>query len=345
MTRQAISKLVIASIVTTGLSGCQTASRWAWWNRGDGESTVAQSAAPTLPSAAATPQAVDVPGLEPASSPSAANLAAAQSPGSVPNRSLPAASDATIANAPFASYSTTNAAPVSSAAVSGMSPASRSTTPATAIASVPPSGPYDPNGYKASEPFAVAPSIPFDGAAGNPLRTAAATVDRYSMPTANSQTQPVDSPYAAASAAASVSAAATPKDRYVLPTVAATNSQQTDTGSVSSSVAAAPPKNSPEAAFANSPAPAASQPAASQPAVVTNAIDVAPDSASTVQLSTPAGKFRPGGTSDYTAANATDHIEVASLPDTAKPTSPAGTSVPWSPPSAAPADTERIGTY
>ena len=85
MTRQAICTLVIASIVTTNLSGCQSASRWAWWNRNDSASTVAQSTAPTLPSEGATPQAVDVPGLEPASSPSAANLAATQSPANASN--------------------------------------------------------------------------------------------------------------------------------------------------------------------------------------------------------------------------------------------------------------------
>src|SRR5688572_14785720 len=99
MTRRALFPLVVGSVVAAGLAGCQSASRWAWWkNQDESASTVAQSSAPALPSQGATPQAVDVPGLEPASSPSAANLAAAQSPSSSPALSLPASSASTIAN-------------------------------------------------------------------------------------------------------------------------------------------------------------------------------------------------------------------------------------------------------
>ncbi|HEY3394861.1 MAG TPA: hypothetical protein VGK58_19305 [Lacipirellulaceae bacterium] len=335
MTRQAIWTLVIASIVTTGLSGCQSASRWAWWTRDDSTSSVVQSTAPTLPSEAATPQAVEVPGLEPASSPSAANLAAAQSPANVPNPWLPTSSAATLANAPLANYPVTLATPGSSPAVSGTSPASQPTTPA--IASVPPSGPYDPNGYKSSEPLYAATSRQFQPAAGNPLRIATESDDRYALPSASNLAGQVDPEYPAITNAPSTAATAEPLvDRYALPAVAANNSPEAG----SNNSVAASNKSASEAAFASSPAPAASQPTA-----VTSAIGVAPVTTATVQLSTPTGKYRPGGTSDYMGAGASQHIEVAALPAADKPVSPAGTNGPSSTPAAAPAASGGIGTY
>jgi hypothetical protein len=334
MTRQAISTLVIASIVTAGSAGCQSASRWAWWNRDDSTSSVAQSTAPTLPSESATPQAVEVPGLEPASSPSAANLAAAQSPANVPNPWLNASSAATLANAPLANYPMNRATPGSSPAVSGTSPASQPTTPAAAIASVPPSGPYDPNGYKSSEPLYAATSRQFQPAVGNSLRTATATDDRYALPSASNLAAQVNPANPAITNAPSTAATTEPLvDRYALPTVAANNAQKTE----SDNSVAASNKSAPDAAFASSPAPAASQPTAG-----TNAIAVTPVTTAAVQISTPAGKYRPGGTSDYTGAAASQHIEVAARPAAAaNPVSAAGTNDPWSPPAAS----GGIGTY
>ncbi|HJQ79687.1 MAG TPA: hypothetical protein VJ828_07010 [Lacipirellulaceae bacterium] len=337
MTRQAIWTLVIASIVTAGSAGCQSASRWAWWNRDDGTSSVAQSAAPTLPSESATPHAVEVPGLEPASSPSAANLAAAQTPTNAPNPSLPASSAATLANAPLANYPMTLTTPGSNPAVSGTSPVSQPTTPAAAIASVPPSGPYDPNGYKSSEPLYAATSRQFQPAVENPLRTATASDDRYAVPSASNSAAQVDPAYPEFTNAPSTAATSEPlADRYALPTVAANNSQETG----SSNSVAALNKSAPEAAFASSPAPAASQPTAG-----TNAIAVTPVTTAAVQISTPVGKYRPGGTSDYTGAGASQHIELAALPAAAKPVSPAGTNGPSSAPAATPAASSGIGTY
>jgi hypothetical protein len=337
MTRQAISTLVIASILTAGSAGCQSASRWAWWNRDDSMSSVAQSSAPTLPSESVTPHAVEVPGLEPASSPSAANLAAVQSPANTPNTSIPASSAATLANAPLANYPMTLATPGPSPAVSGNSPASQPTTPAAAIASVPPSGPYDPNGYKSSEPLDAATSTPFQPAAGNPLRTATASDDRYALPNGSYPAAQLDSAYPAFTSARSAAVTTEPPaDPYALPAVATSNVQETG----NNNSVAAPNKSASEAAFANSPAPNASQPTA-----VTSAIGVAPVTTATVQLSTPTGKYRPGGTSDYTGADASQHIEVAARPAAAKPASPAGTNDPWSPPAATPAASGGIGTY
>jgi hypothetical protein len=323
MTRQAISTLVIASIVTA--AGCQTASRWAWWNRDDA-STVAQSTAPTLPSQAATPQAVEVPGLEPTSSPSAANLAAAQSPTNASNPALPATPAGSLANVPLANYPASYTAP----AVSNTLPASAtpaSAPPAAAIASVPPSGPYDPNGYKPSE--SAETSVPFDPSGANPLRTAAA-VDRYALPNAGTSVAQMDSAYALASASPTSDTPPAATDRYAL-------ASEPETGSNSS--LAAPKKSASEAAFANSPA-------ASQPSAVTNAMDVAPAPSATVRLSTPAGKYRPGGTSDYSGASASPPIEVAARPPAVQPASSERPSDPWSPPAGStPASSGTIGTY
>jgi hypothetical protein len=337
MTRQAISTLVIASIVTAGSAGCQSASRWAWWNRDDSTS-VAQSTAPTLPSAAATPQAVEVPGLEPASSPSAANLAAAQSPANAPNPSIATLSAATLANAPLANYPMNPATPGSSPAVSGTSPASQPATPAAAIASVPPSGPYDPNGYKSSEPLYAATSRLFQPAVGNSLRTATASDDRYALPSASNSAAQVNPANPDITNAPSTAATTEPLvDRYALPTVAANNAQKTE----SNNSVAASNKSAPEAAFASSPAPAASQ-----LTVGANAIGVAPVTTAALQISIPAGKYRPGGTSDYTGTDASQHIEVAARPAAAaNPVSAAGTNDPWSPPAATPAASGGIGTY
>jgi hypothetical protein len=212
-------------------------------------------------------------------------------------------------------------------------PASQSTTPAAAIASVPPSGPYDPNGYKPSESFASETSVPFDPSGANPLRTAAA-VDRYALPNSGSSVAQVDSTYAAAATSpASATSPAAAVDRYALPAVAANEPPASNH--------AAPKKSASEAAFANSPAPAASQPSA-----VTNAMDVAPAASATVRLSTPAGKYRPGGTSDYAGAGASQPIEIAARPSAVQPASPASPSDPWSPPAAStPASSGSIGTY
>jgi hypothetical protein len=58
-----------------------------------------------------------------------------------------------------------------------------------------------------------------------------------------------------------------------------------------------------------------------------------------VQLPSPPGQYRPGGTSTYPAAAPAQHIELATRPTppaSANPpsqeTAPAGSSVPWAPP-------------
>jgi hypothetical protein len=347
MTRRAIFPLVIGCVVTAGLAGCQSASRWAWWkNQDDSASTVAQASAPALPSEGATPQVVDVPGLEPASSPSAANLAAAQSPSNSPSVSLPASSASTIANAPLANYPPGGMPTSAGSANSASLTASETTTASSEIASVPPSGPYDPYGYKANGSYAAAATTAYEPPTGNPLRNSAPTADPYAMPVA-STTPAVDPQYAAATSPASADTTTPTIDKYALPP----NVAQVSTNSNPTSPAPAyPSRSSPEAAFANSPAPGSSQTASAAEASTSgatsaNAVEVTPGTTATVQLP-PAGKYRPGGTSDYSMATESQHIEVAALPATPQATAPAGASDPWSPPaSTTPATGGGIGTY
>jgi hypothetical protein len=344
MTRRAIFPLVISSFMAAGLAGCQSASRWAWWkNQDDSASSVAQASAPALPSEGATPQAVDVPGLEPASSPSAANLAAAQSITGSPSVSLPTSSASTIANAPLANYP-----PAGTAATAGSSTSASlsqsETTGASAIASVPPSGPYDPYGYKGNSSYSAAATTAYEPPASNPLRNSETTADPYAMPVENT-THAVDPQYAAATSPAAETTTPT-IDKYALPPMAAQSSATTNP---MSTPAAYPSPSSAEAAFANAPTPGSSQTAsaaATSASSATSAIDVTPVTTATVQLPQ-AGKYRPGGTSDYAIAAESQPIEVAALPAApqAAPAS-ARASDPWAPPAATtPVTGGGIGTY
>jgi len=347
MIRRAIFPLVIGSVVTAALAGCQSASRWAWWKNQDNSATsVAQSSAPALPSAGATPQAVDVPGLEPASSPSAANLAAAQSPSSAPSVSLPAGSESTIANAPLANYSSAGTATTTGSANSSLS-ASDMTKASSPITSVPPSGPYDPYGYQARNSYAAATTTAYEPPAGNPLRSSAPTTDRYPMPAVNT-TPAADPQFAFATTSAPTGTTPSTVDKYALPPFVA---QASPESSVYSSAASYPNPSSPAAAFANSPTPGSSQAVTAvetktRSTMAATPIEVTPVTTATVQLPPP-GKYRPAGTSDYSTTTESQHVEVAALPTQPQAVSPAGASDPWSPPtSTAPATTSGvIGTY
>jgi hypothetical protein len=76
---------------------------------------------------------------------------------------------------------------------------------------------------------------------------------------------------------------------------------------------------------------------------VINVSNAAPTATATVQLSTPPGRYRPGGTSDYSAA-ASQHIEVAALPATAEPATSAAARSP-APTSSTSGGSGAIGTY
>jgi hypothetical protein len=260
--------------------------------------------------------------------------------------SLPASSASTIANAPFANYSSAGTTATTGSANSSLS-ASDTTTASSAIARVPAAGPYDPYGYKASNPYAAATATAYDQPAGNPLRSSAPTTDRYPMPAAGT-TPATDSQYASAAVPGSPESIPSTIDKYALPAITA---QSMPDSNVNNSAAAYPAISSPAAAaFANSPTPGASQAVSAVEASTPSAtgaspIEVTPVTTATVQLP-PAGKYRPGGTSDYSATTESQHVEVAALPASPQPASPAGGSDAWPPPaSTAPTTSGGIGTY
>jgi hypothetical protein len=353
MTPPAIHKLAIASIVTLGLTGCQSGPRWAWWKHPDGAgntSAVAQATAPVLPSQEANPQPVDVPGLQPAASPSAANLAAAQAPAGVPALSLPATSASTIANAPLANYPPSSSPATTLSSTSSPDQSLTMPSSSTLIANVPPAGPYDLNGYKAADSIATTAATAVRQTAVNPGGYAATTTDRYATPAANTPLPPVDAQFAAASTMPPVAApVAGVIDRYAAPALTANDVKDM---SANSSEVPQPLHDTLSTAFAASPVPITPpQVAAAQASTLSpipgSPIDIAPSSAATVQLSLPPGKYRPGGTSDYTDVATSQRLEVATRPTPPQTTSsPVSASDPWSPPaSSMPASGGAVGTY
>jgi hypothetical protein len=354
------------------LSGCQSGPRWAWWKHDSApdSSAVARSAAPALPSAQTTPQAVAVAGLTPGAPPSSANLAAANPPavGATavpPSMSIPVTSSATVANAPQAAYpnaanaladkltsspnamskSATGALPTASLPTSP--PGSVTSQPLTA-ASTPPSGPYDPKAYK---PGSAVASSGLD-----PAGDTSSDVDRYGMSSA--ARSPLSTPLTASQPAATA-----PENHYgAMP-------------STTAPVAPAPTAMMPSSPLAQSPAgmsdrygnpttsPAPTNMMPTTPLPVAPSAPTTTASMSASPLSTPAAyptpavrstasaaQYRPGGTSSYSAGATTPPVEIASRPSpvssTTKPAvtpgvTPGAGSEPWTPsaPSAIPTAT------
>jgi hypothetical protein len=241
------------------------------------------------------------------------------------------------------------------------------TTPQTAaLANVPAAGPYDPNAYQASASLAASqpggtttPAVDRYGsypmaaqpASVSPVSvpkltptTSTAAVDRYALPaTATSAPYtPSQSPsgdrYATALPASPVSVNSQPSsaasDPYgPLPNIASVAAPTTSFASQAAPAGAA--ANTAPAALSSAPAPgfAAGPVAAEQaPAAAT----------ATVQIKSPAGQYRPGGTSSFTSTAGGNRIDVASRPGapatspTSAPTSTTPPSDPWAPQPAPP---------
>jgi hypothetical protein len=328
---KAVRALCITAVVA-GLAGCQSSPRWAWWKpkeAAEDTSLLARSAAPALPSSQSTPQVVESGNLQPAAPPSSANLAAAGTQPTVPAISLPGPSPGTLANAPAAQYPPTGSPSATSSqgalnAISATPSAAASpivgitvpnSAPPVAATSVPAAGPYDPNGYRPGTAIATTSTDGESSAASEPNSTPVA--DRYALAPANAS-RPAASPSA---------------DRYAMP-------PQTP---VAAPVADDHYGRELSDRYSDSPATPAT------PVMATAA--PAPNSAATVQLSAPAGQYRPGGTSSYVSGSANQQIEVASRPaPTASadvtPQGVAPASVPWSPPiNASPESVPGTRTY
>lgn len=325
MRLSAIRMLMIAGIVA-GSVGCQSGPRWAWWKRDqapEDTSLVARSAAPTLPSAASTPQAIAATGLQPAAPPSSANLAASGAPPAIPSISIPTTSPSTtIANAPLAAYPSANVAPAASiAATSPVAAPAGSVSAGTplqsaAVASVPSTGPYDPKGYQPTTLLAATP-------AGTP-GSATPDPDRYSMAATDATLPPTPDRYAPA---ATPAVTPTGMDRY----------GQVQPDRYGGSATTPQVGQSPAIAVQSMPATAAIAPPI---ATATAPMAAAPGVAATVQLTSPPGQYRPGGTSSYTSGGSAQHVELAARPAPPVPSyaptpqagaSPTGTSIPWTP--------------
>jgi hypothetical protein len=322
--------------------------------------------------------------LQPTASPSSTNLASTGSTLSTTPLGVQPASPATITNAPLATYPTTGAPPASDVPplnVASTRPATAGTVPSrtatpnasgltaaqqtAALASVPAAGPYDPNAYRpsaslaASQPsgttpatdrygsYASAAPLASDPPASTPISTSAA-VDRYALPAATTSSAP--GPAASAdryATAPSVStgvvnsqAGTAAMDPYgPLPGSAPISPNTTG---LASSAAPAEPAATTEPANLSSVPPnaiAAETAAAAQAPVAATA---------TVQIQSPAGQYRPGGTSSYTSTAGGNRVDVASRPGapaTSTPSVPASTtpaSDPWTPQPAPPTSTPPV---
>jgi hypothetical protein len=331
--------IVFAAII--GMVGCQSGPRWAWWKRDaapDDTSLVARSAAPALPSAQTTAEAVGTPGAEPAAPPSSFNLAAAQAPAAAPASNVPASSAATIANAPIANYPTTAtvAEPYGTMPSTAMTAAAAViASPSSAAVAAPTSvGPYDPNSYQ---------SLASSGADSNTAESDAIDGNRYAANDRYS-TAAVDSNVSAQSIPAPLNASGSLPQNYsqLAQQSPPADASTTQSAAPSSVYQAAPPvagaladidaagPNATAAALAATDryefaAPTIASPPTLAAAVPdpTNAGPVATDSATTiasavnagtVQVDFPPGQYRPGGTSSYIGNIMAGHIEVASRP-------------------------------
>ncbi|HEX5470874.1 MAG TPA: hypothetical protein VFW73_03260 [Lacipirellulaceae bacterium] len=335
---------IIAALAV--IAGCQSGPRWAWWkhDKAPDSSVVARSAEPALPSAQTTPQAVAVAGLTPAAPPSSANLAAAGAGPPTSNIAIPVTSSATVANAPSANYSAGNslADKITSAPVAKVGtaiPSKTETAPMAAstttqqLASVPSAGPYDPTAYK-PETLSKATERT-EPLANNSDRYGLSSENRYSTSsTINASPQPLavsasNNPYA-------TSASSKPLPESPTTPVA-------ETGQVSSTApdryaSTTPTILTPQAQSVPT-SPAANTSALSNSAAITSApTQIVANTSTTVQASSIAGQYRPGGTSTYTGLAATPAVEIATRPSPVSapaPAQPSGlgkSSEQWAPP-------------
>ena len=319
MRSSVIHALLIAGMMTV-VAGCQSASRWAWWKHGkasDATAVAESSTAPVLPSTAATPQAVGLAGLEPAASPSASNLAATGVSAGVAQASVPPLSEPSAADSASLTSSTVP--------IPGV-PIVPGVTPTQQLA-VSPAGPYDPNSYK---PSALSEATATSTEGDIPTvadRYALASTNRYatspsaSIPSAsgtasaaNPAPPSIDSRYSALGSTPTTAPNASADDRYARGPI---NASAADRYSqMFGDQSATPVPNESPAADAVAVAPATAPSASSAP--------IAPleNPTATVQLKSPAGQYRPGGTSSYTVPPV-QHVEIAT-----RPAAPASTQVP-----------------
>ena len=333
-----IRALAIATALI-GMTGCQSGPRWAWWKTEDlpaDTSLVARSAEPTLPSAQTTPQVPTADGLQPAASPSTANLAAAGAVLSTPIGAIPTTSSTTIANAPLANYPAIGSGAETAAAATKTSPGSPiapatmpavtppTTAPAAiAAASVPAAGPYDPSAYQPGTSLATNPAA----------SESSSKYDQYAMPTAGS-IGASPSPTTPSAPAPGFAAESTTPVPYATSTASAATEDRYGSPSATGATTQA------SGVQYGQPTPDRYGPIATGKNTISPVAPLATSAVTSAGLPTPVGQYRPGGTSSYATSPATQHIEVATRPQppttssapTAGAATPGALSSPWSPP-------------
>lgn len=317
MRRSVVHSMVVALTVAC-LAGCQSGPQWAWWKRDKAPvetSVAARTAAPALPSSQAAPKAVAGTGIEAATPPSTANLAGATAP--APTVATPAGKYPTTSAAPTYPLVSTSAA--GSATIPGGAVAAGAAPTATPSGAVAKAGPYDPNSYRPTA-SPVSPSTPAAGGTA-PSRYAdsfsGAADNRYGPLPAS----PAVTPITAAEATTPGSAMSNPG-----PVSAASDNRYSTSSTVDSAprYSSLPTEGTPQRYGATTDLGAA--------IVATPGSTPAGE---TVQITSPAGQYRPGGTSNYTSGPAADHVEIATRPSNpASAMSAAGTTDPFPAPPA-----------
>lgn len=347
---RAIRTLLIG-LLAAGVVGCQTANRFAWWrhdNAPEDSSRLARSAAPALPSSEATPETLtasrETGGKAPTYMASAARSGELSRAGLPPSaKSVPASSAATIFGAPAASYPDTKAtvATIPAPPTAAMPPmtAAPVTPPPTTPRVMAQASPYDPNAYKGSQAsVATSPALLSESSLDeNRYGESSPSPNRIGMAPASGMPEgPAAAPensapdrYSFNPSPASAAPGATPNSMSPAP----------DRYGLSAATLTAPttPVQAPVAPPAASAASLAAQQA--PPAVAPSPpIGAAPVTTTTVQISTPPGQYRPGGTSSYQSYGLPTQTEIASrAASPAAPPAPAPPTIVPGAPAAQPA--------
>ncbi len=321
MKRTTTKALIIAPLLVAML-GCQSGARLAWWKKetpAPDSSAVARSAGTSqLPSAQSAPP-VSVPGLEPATPPSAASLAASGTPATP---ITPATTPGT--DVPIASYTAVDAAADKLTAANGATPAP------PAVAAIPPysAAPTSPTTVAASGPYSAADYKPSTPAASSTevAQTTTPSVDRYNMGASSYASAPETTPIASPAPSTVESLVAAPVTNTAIP---------------------AAPAGDRYGYAATTAVPTQTSDAAS----VANPFSTAPDTAPLGAVVTAAatGQYRPGGTSTYAGSIPTSHVEIATLPGspstTTTPAAPTSTGIPWAPTTTTPTPSSGTQRY
>ena len=341
--RNTLVATVVVAILATGLIGCKTAPKLAWWKTGeksDVESTALAHSAPSLPADVAKQAeslATTTPSIDLTAPATATPSGAAPAPAFTP-------SAAAVASAPVAKYGTSTPTTPAAYPSTGASSYAPSTAPQVAAATpnVPPmiqsseqvadlgtlDMPYNPN--------AVPPAK--NVAAATPPAVPKTSTDRYGSSSLVS-TAPAFNPAGAPPVAKTTVPQLSGTDRYANVTTNTAPTTPAPGVNLASTNAVAPPVTAAPAYSASAP-PASTAPTASLSGDRYAATMSAPPAVASVPQESPAvtapaapattapvvastKPFRPGGTSSYeSSAAGQPTVEIATRPKPVEPSVP-----------------------